>query len=224
MEAKKTSRIAWIWKLWRERGLLIALLFVLTLLSSAVAVAYPYLTKVLLDTIQDLLVTKAQDATTRIRGVALLILATGGAGWVASLFPGVRGAVNVVYDYIIRKKYFGSVMSKDYRFYASFRSGDVVTRLTDDIHDFPRLSWFLCSGIFRAVESISKVGFCLVAMLALDWRLTLISLIPLPIMIAVFAVTQDRIYDTVRKNQEAISDINSQLEMSFSGARIIKAY
>ncbi|MDP3178551.1 MAG: ABC transporter ATP-binding protein, partial [Spirochaetaceae bacterium] len=55
-------------------------------------------------------------------------------------------------------------------------------------------------------------------------KLTLFSLIPLPIMIAIFYVTQDRIYDTFQKNQEAISAINSRLEMSFSGVRIIKAY
>jgi ABC-type multidrug transport system fused ATPase/permease subunit len=43
-------------------------------------------------------------------------------------------------------------------------------------------------------------------------------------MIIVFYITQDRIYDTFQKNQQAISAINSRLEMSFSGVRIIKAY
>ncbi|HTX72900.1 MAG TPA: ABC transporter ATP-binding protein, partial [Rectinemataceae bacterium] len=186
----------------------------------------PYIVKLLLDTLQSLLETgqRGLEATTRIHRIAMLVLAVGGAGFVASLFPGVRGAVNVVFDYLIRKKYFGIVMSKGYRFFANFRSGDVVTRLTDDIFDFPKLSWFLCSGIFRAVESISKVMFCLGAMLLLNWKLTLLSLIPLPLMIAVFVVAQDRIYDTFRKNQESISNINAQLEMSFSGVRVIKAY
>ncbi len=226
MPGAKVSRIAWIWRIWRERKGLIALLFALTLLSSAVAVAYPYLSKLLIDLIQGLVESRVPEpeSAARIRRLALLVLAVGGVGFVANLFPGVRGAVNSVFDYIIRRRYFGEVMRKDYRFFAAFRSGDVVTRLTDDIYDFPKLSWFLCSGIFRAVESVSKVCFCLTAMLLLDWRLTLISLIPLPVMIAVFAIAQDRIYDSFKANQEAISDINSQLEMSFSGLRIIKAY
>ena len=46
---KKNHHLAWIWRVWRERKGLIALLFVLTLTSSAVAVAYPYLSKVLID-------------------------------------------------------------------------------------------------------------------------------------------------------------------------------
>jgi ATP-binding cassette subfamily B multidrug efflux pump len=223
---KKISHIAWIWGIWRERKGLIALLALLTLMSSAVAVAYPYLTKVLFDTLQRLLSDGAGGAGSmaEIRRLALLVIGVGLVGLVSSFFPGVRSAVNTICDYMIRERYFGIVMDKDYRFFAAFRSGDIVTRLTDDIYDFPKLSWFLCSGIFRAVESISKVGFCLAAMLLLDWKLTLLSLIPLPLLIAVFAITQDRIYDTFRRNQEAISDINSQLEMSFSGVRIIKAY
>jgi ATP-binding cassette subfamily B protein len=226
---KKVSHIAWIWRIWRERGGLIVLLSILTLMSSAVAVSYPYLTKILFDTLQRLLAGAgtagaAAAGMVEIRRLALLVIGVGSVGFVSSFFPGVRSAVNTICDYMIRKRYFGAVMEKDYRFFASFRSGDIVTRLTDDIYDFPKLSWFLCSGIFRAVESISKVAFCLAAMLLLDWKLTLLSLIPLPLLIAVFVVTQDRIYDTFRRNQEAISDINSQLEMSFSGVRIIKAY
>jgi ATP-binding cassette subfamily B multidrug efflux pump len=225
-DGRKSSHLAWVWAVWRERKGLIALLFFLTLLSSAVAVSYPYLTKLLLDLIQRLLEAPGDPsaASAEIRRLVLLVLAVGGIGFVASFFPGVRGAVNIVFDYLIRRKYFGATLAKDYRFFAAFRSGDVVTRLTDDIFDYPKLSWFLCSGIFRAVESISKIAFCLVAMLFLNWKLTLMALLPLPVMIAIFYVAQDRIYDTFRKNQEAISDINSQLEMSFSGVRIIKAY
>ena len=225
-DMKKVSHISWIWGVWRERKGLIALLFALTLLSSAVAVAYPYLSKLLIDMLEGLLSKPGgpEEAGRAIDRLAGLVLAVGASGFVASLFPGVRGAVNSVFEHLIRMKFFANVMGKDRRFFQAFRSGDVTTRLTDDLYDFPKLSWFLCSGIFRAVESISKIAFCLAAMLLLNWRLTLLSLIPLPVMIAVFYVAQDRIYDTFRKNQEAISDINSQLEMSFSGVRIIKAY
>ena len=48
----RTRYLAWIRAIWREKGGLIVVLFLLTLLSSAVAVSYPYLSKLLLDTIQ----------------------------------------------------------------------------------------------------------------------------------------------------------------------------
>lgn len=222
---KRARHLQWVMAEWKRKPGLIALLFFLTLLSSAVAVAYPYLTKLLLDTIQRLLEHPgAADPMAPVRRLVLVILAVGAGGVVASLFPGIRGVTNLVFEHALRSKYWKKVLGKDHRFFAAFASGDVVTRLTDDLYDFPKLSWFMCSGIFRAIESISKVSFCLVAMSLLDWRLTLFSLIPLPLMMAIFYVTQDRIYDTFQRNQAAISAINTRLEMSFSGVRIIKAY
>jgi len=220
-----TNHLLWIARLWNEKRALIAGLFLLTLLSSAVAVTYPYLAKRLLDTIQAL-VEKPGDTPpmATVDRLLMVFLAVGLGGLVASIAPGIRGGANSKFEHSIRSVYWRKVLAKDYKFFSSFSSGDIVTRLTDDLYDFPKLSWFLCSGIFRAVESISKIVFCLVAMVALDWRLTLFSIIPLPVMIILFYLTQDRIYDSFQKNQQAISAINTRLEMSFSGVRIIKAY
>ena len=218
--------IAWIWHVWKEKKGLIVLLLFLTLLSSLVAVAFPLLTKELFDMLESILSGQGDypEPMAALRKAALFFAALGVAGFVSGFFPGVRGALNVVFDYVIRKKYFAKLTEKDYRFFSRFASGDVVTRLTSDINDFPKLAWFLCSGIFRAVESASKVIFCAIAMVALDWRLALFSLAPLPLMLYIFSRAQDRIYDKMKKNEEAISHINEQLELSFSGARIIKAF
>ena len=226
MKDAKNAHIAWIWHVWREKKGLIALLLFLTLLSSLVAVAFPLLTKELFDMLEAALSGRSgqKDSAAALNRAALLFAALGVAGFVAGFFPGVRGALNVVFDYIVRKKYFAILTEKDYRFFSEFSSGDLVTRLTSDIGDFPKLAWFLCSGIFRAVESTTKVIFCAIAMVALDWRLALFSIASLPFMLYIFSRTQDSIYDKVKRNEEAISHINEQLEMSFSGARIIKAF
>ncbi|HWP68803.1 MAG TPA: ABC transporter ATP-binding protein, partial [Rectinemataceae bacterium] len=226
MKPGASMHLAWIWHIWKEKKGLIALLLFLSLLSSAVAVAFPLLTKQLFDMLEGILSgkTPSTDPAAALNRAALFFAALGAAGFVAGFFPGVRGALNVVFDYIVRNKYFKEITEKNYRFFAKFSSGDLVTRLTSDINDFPKLAWFLCSGIFRAVESTSKVIFCAIAMFALDWRLALFSIASLPFMLYVFSRTQDRIYDKVKKNEEAISHINEQLEMSFSGARIIKAF
>ncbi len=218
--------LSWIWHVWKEKKGLIALLLFLTLLSSAVAVAFPLLTKSLFDSLQEILsgTAHAEDPTIAIRRTAWSFAALGLAGFIAGFFPGIRGALNVIFDYVVRKRYFAVLTEKDHRFFARFSSGDLVTRLTSDIAEGPKLAWFLCSGIFRAVESTSKVLFCIVAMFLLDARLALFSVLPLPFMLFIFARTQDRIYDRVRKNEEAVSRIHEQLETSFSGARIIKAF
>jgi len=219
------NHITWIRKLWSEKKGLVALLFVLTLISSAVAVLLPYISKILLDTIQRLLEQPgAQDPMLEINRLLWLLIAVGFAGFIASFFPAIRGMTNSVFEHVLRTKYFRKILEKNYKFFSEFTTGDVVTRLTSDLYDFPKLSWFLCSGIFRAVESLSKVLFCLTAMMLISPKLTLFSIIPLPLMLAVFWVTSDKVYDVYRKNEKAVSDVNAQLEMSFSGVRIIKAY
>jgi len=224
--SQKFYHLRWIREIWRERQALVWLLLFLTLLSSAVAVAFPLLTKQLFDLLEHAIDTKMSEdaAMAQIRRIALYFGAIGLAGLISGIFPGVRGALNMVFDYIVRKRYFGEVVQKDIRFFSKFRSGDVITRLTSDISDWPKISWFLCSGIFRAVESASKVTFCIIVMFSLDWRLALASLASLPVMLLVFSRTQAAIYDRVNKNEQAISEINNQLEMSFSGVRVIKAF
>lgn len=219
------NHISWIRKLWSEKKGLVALLFILTIISSAVAVLLPYISKILLDTIQRLLEKPGtQDPMLEINRLLWLLVAVGFGGFLASFFPAIRGMTNSVFEHLLRTKYFKKILEKNYEFFSEFATGDVVTRLTSDLNDFPKLSWFLCSGIFRAVESLSKVLFCLIAMMLISQKLTLFSLIPLPLMLAVFWVTSDKVYDVYRKNEKAVSDVNAQLEMSFSGVRIIKAY
>ncbi|MDA8410436.1 MAG: ABC transporter ATP-binding protein [Treponema sp.] len=224
----RNAHFAWIWEMWRRRKALILGLLVLTLLSSAVAAAYPLVAKMVIDAIQAAIAARASgrsataDSVTRFVG---LILAIGGAGFVASLFPGIRGVMNNIFEHEVRTRYFSEIMRKDEGFFARFRTGDIVTRLTDGLGPMgDGLSWFLCSGIFRAVESTSKLAFCLVAMFLLDWRLALLSMLPLPLIVGLFMFAQQRVFESYKKNQEAISDINSQLEQSFAGSRVIKAF
>jgi len=222
---KLSTHLAWVWGVWRQKKGLILLLLLLSLLSSLVAVSLPLLTKSLLDLLESAVTTAEKEGLeTALAKAALYFSVLGIAAFIAGFFPGVRGAINNVFDYIIRKRYFSSVTEKDYRFFSAFSSPDIVTRLSSDINDFPKLAWFLCSGIFRAVESGSKILFCAVAMVLLDWRLALFSFLSLPLMLVIFSRVQSSIYDTVKKNEEAISSVNEQLELSFSGVRILKSF
>jgi len=219
------THLTWIWGVWRQKKGLILLLLCLSLLSSLVAVSLPLLTKSLLDLLENAVTTSRKEGLeTALSKASLYFAALGLAALIAGFFPGVRGAINNIFDYLIRKRYFSSVAEKDYRFFSVFSSPDIVTRLSSDINDYPKLAWFLCSGIFRAVESGSKILFCAVAMAILDWRLALFSFLSLPLMLVIFSRVQSRIYDRVKKNEQAISSVNEQLELSFSGVRILKSF
>ncbi|MBD3337439.1 MAG: ATP-binding cassette domain-containing protein, partial [Candidatus Eisenbacteria bacterium] len=216
------AHMAWLWGYWRPHKRILVSLIFLTLVSTAVAVAYPLVFRWVIDRLNEIMGDGSQASKL---GRVMLVLGLIALGrFIAGLYPATRALQNLRLDKGIREDVFGSLMRKDYRFNNAFRTGDVVTRLTDDIYEFPKISWFGCSGIFRAVESSSKMLFCVVAMLTLNWKLTLVSIVPLPIMMWIFYNLRHRLRHYVQTTQRSISRTNDLLEAAFSGIRIVKAF
>jgi ATP-binding cassette, subfamily B, multidrug efflux pump len=220
------EHIRWISRRWWSNRYYILLLLLMTLISSAVAIGYPFLFKKLIDVLQAILLNpgKYPSPMKEIYRICWFFLGVGVAQFISAFYPAMRAYMNQYFEHHLRMEYFSYCTLKDYKFYNHFRTGDLVTRLTNDLSDFPKIGWFLCSGIFRALSSFSSIFFSLIVMFSLHWKLTLLSIAPLPLMMVIFYVTSNRLYHNFQKNQQAISDINSQLEMSFSGVRIIKSF
>jgi len=224
---KIDGHVKWIWtNLWSKYRRFILLLVFMTILSTGVSVSYPFIFKLLIDKFTAILQdpSKHQTPMSEIHRIVWIFVSIGIVRIFAGLYPGFRAYMNLIFEYILRRNYFSEILKKDYKFFLKFRTGDLVTRLTEDLSDFPKICWFSCSGIFRAFDSFSKILFSLAMMATLSWRLTLISILPLPIMVVIFLVTSEQLYKRFKLNQEAISEINNQLEMTFSGVKIIKSF
>jgi ATP-binding cassette subfamily B multidrug efflux pump len=216
------AHLAWLWRYWTGNKSMLLVLALLTFVSTAVAVAYPLVFRWVIDRINEVLGKTGELGRL---GTVMLVLAGIALGRIiAGFYPATRALVNLRLDMQIREDVFGNLMEKDYRFNNAFRTGDVVTRLTDDIYEFPKIAWFGCSGIFRAVESSSKLIFCLAVMLSMSWKLTVLSVLPLPIMMYVFYSMRNHIRRYVKATQRAISKTNDLLEAAFAGIRIVKAF
>ena len=220
------KHLKWIVAQWMRQKWFLVLMLVFTLGSSAVAIAQPIVFGRLIDLLRNILSTPAKypQPMREVDRIVWILLMLGLAQFVTGFYPAFRGWVNIRFENFLRMFYFRFILDKDYRFFLKYRTGDVVTRLTDDLSDFPKISWFLCSGIFRAVNSFSIIMFSLIVMFNISPRLTLLSVAPLPLMMVVFYFTSDKLYKNFERNQQAISNINNQLELSFSGIRIVKAF
>jgi ABC-type multidrug transport system fused ATPase/permease subunit len=220
---KGRDHIAWLAAFWKPHRKFLIFLSFFTLVSSAVAIAYPLVFRRVIDGVyRSIAAANPQGAElTKLLGI-LALIAMG--RFIAGFYPAFRAWMNLKLEKDVREKVFGSLLEKDYTFFGKFRTGDIVTRLTDDIAEYPRIAWFGCSGIFRFVDSSSKFLFCVGAMLLLDWRLALLSMIPIPIMIFVVYRAQRALATTYKRQQEAVSRTNSQIESAFAGIRIVKAF
>lgn len=220
------KHLKWIFNQYKAQIWFVLIMVLFTLASSAVSIAYPYAFKRMIDLLRDILQNPDMYPTPmlEVNKVIWLFLAIGAAQFLTGFYPCIRALVNLRFEHSLRMFYFKHLSGKDFRFFQHFRTGDIVTRLTDDLSDYPKISWFLGSGIFRAFNSFSMILFSLLVMFSINVKLTLLSIAPLPLMMVVFYFTSEKLYTNFEKNQRAISDINSQLEMSFSGIRIVKSF
>ncbi len=133
-----------------------------------------------------------------------------------------RAWMNLRLEWAFRQKAFDGITQRGPDFFNKFRTGDLVTRMTDDVAE--KLSWFACSGVFRLYEAVLMVIFTIAMMAMIDPILTIWSVAPLPFLILVFFKTSsllDKRYDHLQKR---ISRFNDVMEACFSGIRVVKAY
>jgi len=220
------SNVKWVFNEWKRYPIAITILVTLTLISTAVTVIYPYFFKQLIDILYEELADPIGviGISPEIQRIIWILFIIGIVSLVTSISPGIRALMNVTFEYVIRSRYFKYILEKDHKFFNKFRTGDLITRLTSDITGYPKISWFMCSAIFRAFDSFVKIIFCIVAMLYLNAKLALLALAPLPIMMVVYYMVSSKFRSYFQANQQAISETNNQLEMSFSGIKIIKAF
>ena len=209
----------WIASYWRGHRAHISVLLVLTVVSSGVALGFPLVFRYVLDNLEQVM-----EGGSMLRRVMLILGALALGRFVAGLYPGARAWLNSKIGLDVRDDVFDSLKEKDYRFWGKFRPGDLTTRLTDDIVEYPRIGWFSCSAVFRALESSARLLFCLVVMVLISWELTLLAVAPLPLMIYIFYRVEHRLGKKVEESRRATSYTNDLLDSTFAGISIVKAY
>jgi len=219
------KHIRWLWRFWQPHRAWIWVLLVLTLLSSGVALAFPLVFRYVIDNIINSIADAHPEVASSLTWKAVWIIAAIGlARTIAYLYPGFRAMLNAKLGMDVREHYFSTILGKGHKFFQKFRTGDLVTRLTDDIEGFPKIAWFSCSGIFRAAESGSQFLFCMGFMLGMNWKLALLSISPLPVMLVIFYFIRLSLTKRSLELQRIISRTNDALESAFSGIRIVKAF
>ena len=228
------NKIKWLWKYYRKYPYVIAVLLIFTPIQTAFQVSIPRLIQFAVDYIEAGEVPANAVALwlnnfghqLGLSTPATLMLALIGIGFMAAVLYAFvqthRAWMNLRLEWLFRQEAFNGITGKGPDFFNKFRTGDLVTRMTDDVAE--KLSWFACSGIFRLYEALIMVSFTLVMMAMIDPMLTLWSAGPLPILILIFfrsSTLLDKRYDHL---QSRISAFNDVMEACFSGIRVVKSY
>lgn len=122
----------------------------------------------------------------------------------------------------MREKLFNHFTRMSPSFYQKRRVGDLMAHATNDINAVQQTAGM---GILTLVDSISTGGFVILTMaITINWKLTLIALIPLPFMIFLTSYYGKLLRKRFRFAQEAFSNLNDKTQESISGIKVIKTF
>ncbi|MBL7032716.1 MAG: ABC transporter ATP-binding protein [Candidatus Delongbacteria bacterium] len=210
---------AWFLPYWKHRARGLSLVVLITLVGIATRTLYPFVFKFVID---------ALEVDPDPQSARFWVLAILGIGLVRELsqwmLPALRYLQNTMLAMDIRLNLFGKILTFDHKFFNRFRSGDLITRLTDDIDAELKISWYACSGVMRPVEAGFTLLFSVGLMLTLNWQLTLLAVLPLPFIVWVMARTEHIQEQAYSERQRATSKTVDVLESAFSGIRIVIGY
>ena len=228
------DKFLWLWRYYKRYPWVLMVLLLLTPVQTVFQVAIPRMIDFSIDYLDNDAIPEDWLALWMANigdGFGLGPAVTFGLGFIVLGFiatvlyliiQGHRAWMNLKLEWMFRQDAFDRITTKGPDFFNKFRTGDLVTRMTDDVAE--KLSWFACSGIFRLYEALLMVGFTITMMVLIDPMLTLWAVGPLPILILIFfksASLLDKRYDYL---QTRISKFNDIMEACFSGIRVIKAY
>lgn len=124
-------------------------------------------------------------------------------------------------EYDLRNDLFANLVRLSWDFYGSYRTGDIMARATNDLN---AVRMMLGPGIMYWCETMFTLVIAVAVMLAVDWRLTLLSLAPAPLVSIAVIFFGQRIHARFEAIQKMFSDISSRVQENLSGVRVIRAY
>jgi len=161
-------------------------------------------------------------ALSEVRYYVLLIIASAIAqGFVrtysrALIFNAGR---NVEYD--LRNDLFAHLEKLPLSFYHSQRTGDLMSRV---INDISAVRTMLGPGVLNFANAPVYYVYAVALMLSMDVRMTLAALAPFPLLIYVARRFRGRIMKTSLEVQQQMSALSSHVQENLSGMHVVKAY
>ena len=122
----------------------------------------------------------------------------------------------------LRQDFFRQLSRQHPAFYLRHRTGDLIARATNDVD---RVVFAAGEGVLTLVDSL-VMGLAVLIVMAtqISWELTLLSLVPMPVMAIIIKRYGDQLHHRFKTAQAAFSSLNDQAQESLTSIRMIKAF
>lgn len=124
-------------------------------------------------------------------------------------------------EFHLRADFFLHLQKLSAAYYDNVRTGDLMTRATSDLN---AIRMVLSSAVMYTADAIVFFGLALTIMLRIDVGLTLVALLPYPVLALLIRFLGKRLHVRYERIQESFSTLNTKVQENLSGVRVVKAY
>lgn len=151
----------------------------------------------------------------------LLIPAFSGIIGVSQRRLNARVGEGVIYD--LRRELYANLQRMSLRFFTNTQTGELMSRLNNDVMGAQTA---ISSTIVGIVTQLVQAVAVLTVMLTLEWRLTLISVIIMPLFILAARLLGNRLREIARHQMEANARMNAMMSetLNIGGALLVKLF
>jgi ATP-binding cassette subfamily B protein len=184
--------------------------------TNAVWVLFP---KVLQSAIDELIHGVTRERILQLAGMLVAIALVKGIFLYAQRWILIGISREIEFD--LRNDLFRQLERQDSGFYQRYRTGDVMARLTNDLNAVRML---LGPALMYSANTVFFTVGALFFLLHISPWLTLVAWAPMPLASILVQYFGRKIHDRFERIQESFSEISSQAQENYSGARLVRAF
>jgi ATP-binding cassette subfamily B protein len=124
-------------------------------------------------------------------------------------------------EYDLRSDFWNHIQNLPTRFFQNNSTGDIMAHVTNDIR---AIRMYIGPAVMYSVDTITKIIIVVIIMFSMNPKLTIYTLIPLPLLSLFVYKLSKKIHTRFEKIQEKFSELTTKAQESFSGIRVVKSY
>lgn len=124
-------------------------------------------------------------------------------------------------EYDLRQDFYAHLVDQPQSFFHQHRIGDLMARATNDLAAVRQLAGPM---VMYSLQTVFVVMIVLPLMFILNWRLTLLLFITMPLVSLTVKFFGQQVHVRFEKIQEFFSQITARAQENFTGVRVVRAY
>ncbi|MGU3473918.1 ABC transporter ATP-binding protein [Paenibacillus sp. D51F] len=200
---------------WVERKFIFASILCLAC-ATALGLVYPNLLRYLID---DVIQTKNWGVVPALSLTVVAVVSLKGCLNFLSGFFGGRLGNRVAYR--MRNASYAKLQELSYPYYDTAKTGDLMSRLTADLE---AIRQFVGFGFAQILNTVLMILFGGIMMLSIDWQLTLMTLVTIPLLAFAAIRFEKNIHPAFREMRQALSHLTTAVQENITGVRTVKSF